>query len=192
MQIFKKAQVIGFPNTISDGINNSLSERTTVHMKNADETHLHAVKLEQMVHMMHILTRKCPPHWILFHCRWTNWAIKAVTIPSVPRIVLNRVLQKLWQHFTSIKAEPKGWIWFHRSRSRSKGHVCGAQETGFSFLWVVIGARWELTSPEASANHVPVCECEWVTSGLERVWVARRRIQRGGLRRAKSCLYNPG
>lgn len=116
----------------------------------------------------------------------------AVTIASIPWIMLNRVLQKLWQHFASIKAEPKGWIWFHRSWSRSKGRVCGARETGFSLLCVVIGARWELTSPEASANHVPVCECEWVTSGLERVWVARRRIQQGGLRRAKSCLYNPG
>jgi len=82
----------------------------------------------------------------------------------------HEVLQRLWQHFNTIKAKPTGWIWFHWSWSRSKGYVCGEQEAGFSLLCIVIGARWELASPVASGNHVPVCECEWVTSGLECVW----------------------
>lgn len=57
----------------------------------------------------------------------------------------NRALQKLWQHFTPIKAEPRGWIWFHWSWSRSGGRVCGPRGATFSLLchcdWCPLWAR---------------------------------------------------
>lgn len=92
---------------------------------------------------------------------------------------------------------------FPCSWSGSKGRVCG--------VWVASplccdcgggrgalevggdGLPAERSNPRRPwQDRYPVFECERVTSGLERVWVARQGIQRGGLCRARSCLDNPG
>lgn len=69
----------------------------------------------------------------------------------------NGALQKLWQHFTPIKAEPNGWIRFHWSWSRSKGRVCGARGGAASLSPVPWLVPAESSCPQRPLQTVFLC-----------------------------------